>query len=152
MRGFLESFAKHRSVVHACAETGRSRSSAYEWRDLDKVFAEVWDEIEATRVDLMIDNGIDRATFGTHVPVYQNGRLVGWKIEYANGLIPFFAAALNQRFRRAAAGATPGGPSTPEEHAALIRAALGQIDERVASGPAPADAAPADGIPPGASE
>lgn len=90
---FLKAFGKSHLVTEAAEVAGINRSTAYDRRAKDPVFAEAWVEIEERSTELLEREAYRRAAVGVDKPVFQGGKQVGKVREYSDTLLIFLLKA-----------------------------------------------------------
>lgn len=84
---FLGALRECGNVTEAAAAAGIGRSTVYEWRDADEVFAADWKAAVALGIEGLEDEARRRAYRGYDKPVYQQGVCVGYVREYSDTLM-----------------------------------------------------------------
>jgi hypothetical protein len=86
---FLAALATTGTVCSAAKKAKISRSTVYEARDSDPLFARAWDDAVEENTQILEAEAIRRASAGYVKPVYQRGELVGKVREYSDTLLIF---------------------------------------------------------------
>lgn len=86
---FLAALAECGNARDAARQVGLSRSTVYQWRDTDAVFADAWAKAQRIGVEALEDEARRRAYSGVEEPVYQGGKLVGHVRKYSDTLLIF---------------------------------------------------------------
>jgi hypothetical protein len=86
---FLAALAETCSVSHACRAVGIVRTTAYDWRREDPVFAAAWERAKAVGVAALEDEAVRRAHEGVDEPVFYQGRASGTVRKYSDTLLIF---------------------------------------------------------------
>lgn len=84
---FLDALREQSSVLAACRQVGKSTTSAYKARDRMPDFKAGWDAALAAARPRVEQEAMRRAVEGWEEPVYQGGKLVGYKRRYSDGLL-----------------------------------------------------------------
>ncbi|MDE3023579.1 MAG: terminase [Pseudomonadota bacterium] len=84
---FIAELAKSGNVAKAAKKIGLSRSRVYELRDVDKKFADEWNEAIETGIDNLEEEARRRAYNGTLKPVFYQGSKCGSVREYSDTLM-----------------------------------------------------------------
>ena len=71
---FCAALAETANVGRACAAIGIGRTTAYEWREADKEFAEMWDRAMKIGVTALEDEAKRRAFEGVDKPIIHKGQ------------------------------------------------------------------------------
>lgn len=122
---WLQAFADEVYVTRACKVSGVSRSTAYQWRSEDPVFAERWAEVDEQNVEALEAEARRRGMHGTLKPVFYKGDEVGQVREYSDALIMFMLKAKRPDVYRDRAHVTHAGdPKAPlqVEHTVNLKA------------------------------
>lgn len=97
---FLEDFAEHGVVRHACLAANVPRSTMYEHRARCPEFAAAFAEAEQTAADVLEEEAKRRAHDGVEKAVYYQGEVVGHVTEYSDRLLErLLEARRPERFR-----------------------------------------------------
>lgn len=97
---FLAVLAQCDRIADACRAANISTSRAYEVRKDDAEFAEAWDDARRSYADVVHKAVQVRAIEGVLQPVFnKDGDLVGYKVEYSDGLLTMEAKRTNPEFR-----------------------------------------------------
>lgn len=86
---FLDALAEYGIVTTAARIAKCSKQTAYNHRNNDPGFAELWDEAVDSACDLLEEEARRRAYNGTTKPIYQQGQCVGEIQEYSDTLMIF---------------------------------------------------------------
>ena len=86
---FLEALARTCNVTASCEIAGLPRETAYYWRSHDLDFSEAWDDALDRGLDALEDEVMRRAKDGVVEPVFHDGKVVGEKRRYSDGLAMF---------------------------------------------------------------
>lgn len=70
---FCAALAETCNIGKACKAVGMGRTTAYEWRDSDEAFAEMWDKAMKVGVSVLEDEATRRAHEGVDKPVVHKG-------------------------------------------------------------------------------
>lgn len=84
---FLQNFAQHGVVLHACKEAGVCRGSFYKWLESDGQFKALYAQAEQDAVDELEREAKRRAVDGWEEPVYQKGEQVGTVRKFSDNLL-----------------------------------------------------------------
>ena len=100
---FLEALGETGSVREALRLSGTPRASMYRKRRRSKAFAKQWEEAIEVGLDLLRDEAVQRALFGTEKPVFHQGVRVGSVRVCSDALLMFLLRAHQpQRYREPA--------------------------------------------------
>lgn len=111
---FLDALTKSFNVTRAARAACVSRKTAYQYKDTDPEFAELWANALGQGIDSAEAELYRRAVKGVVKPVYQGGEEVGKVREYSDTLLIFLLKShrpgvYNQPVRNEHTGAN-GGP------------------------------------------
>lgn len=90
---FCAALAETCNVGKACKAIGIGRTTAYEWRDADPVFAEMWDRAMAVGVSALEDEAHRRAFEGVDKPIVHQGVVMDTFKDYSDTLAIFLLKA-----------------------------------------------------------
>lgn len=90
---FLQELARGRSITGSAEKAGLGRTTVYQWRDADPVFAEAWDDAIERGSDNLEDEMHRRAFDGVTKPLVSGGRHVADVTEYSDTLAIFLMKA-----------------------------------------------------------
>lgn len=97
---FLATLARCDRIAEACRAANIGSSRAYEVRKDDPEFAAAWDDARRTYADTVHRAAQIRAVEGVLQPVFnKDGDLVGYKVEYSDGLLTMELKRTNSEFR-----------------------------------------------------
>ena len=82
-------------VGQAAMNAGYSRRSVYEYRDIDAVFAQDWDDAVALYIEKLEQEADRRAFIGYEEPVWYQGEQCGTTRKYSDTLLMFRLKALD---------------------------------------------------------
>lgn len=102
---FCDALRRNGSVTDACRAVGKSTTSAYKARERDGAFGMAWDRALGGARPKLEEEAVRRAVEGVEEPVFHQGKQVGVKRKYSDGLLKM----LIQR------GADPGQDHQPSE-------------------------------------
>ncbi len=102
----LEALRKKRVFLHALAKTGNvaTSSAAAGWTNTmtprryklkDKEFSEAWEKAAEAASDVLEAEAVRRATEGVMEPVFYQGEVVGYKLQYSDALLQFLLKGVN---------------------------------------------------------
>lgn len=127
---FLDALARTGTVVEACHAAGIGRSTAYDWRAADDVFAEAWREIDEAWIDRAERELYRRAVEGVEETVYAQGVKVGTIRRYSDGLLALYLKSKRRTVYADRVEAPQVGDGvTPE----LLDAAAEELERRIAA-------------------
>lgn len=86
---FLAALSQGASVSGAANASGLPRSTAYDLRKEEEIFAKAWDEAVEAGTDALEDEAIRRAKDGVPKPVFYKGMACGEVQEYSDSLLMF---------------------------------------------------------------
>lgn len=122
---WLDAFEEEIYVTRACKVSGVSRSTAYQWRSEDPLFAERWQEVDEANVEALEAEARRRGMHGVLEPVFFKGDEVGQIRKYSDALIMFMLKAKRPDVYRDRAHVTHAGdPAAPlqVEHTVNLKA------------------------------
>lgn len=93
MAGFLAAFDEEGLVTRACRKVKVGRSTVYDARKTDLVFAAAWDETEEIVTERMEAEAMRRATDGVERKVWHQGDEIGTERIYSDTLLIFMLKA-----------------------------------------------------------
>lgn len=103
---FIEVFKKEANVSAACQVVGIAPKTAYEWRKVDKNFAEEWDDALNVSNDIIRKTIFGRAVDGWEEPLVSAGKIVRDEYgnpmtvkKYSDPLLQFLAKSRMPEFR-----------------------------------------------------
>lgn len=100
-RVFLETLRRTGKVNYSAMSAGYKDSSALrKFRNQDDEFAQEWDEALDTGMDLVEDEAIRRAVDGTREPVFYQGNVVGFKLNYSDQLMMFVMRGNRKKYQQ----------------------------------------------------
>lgn len=108
-KAFLSVLRKAGNVTRACAKAKIERSTAYDHRNSDKRFAQLWEHALEESADILEAEARRRAFEGVTKPVYQGGIRVGYVQEYSDSLMALLLKANNPKKFRENIDVTSGG-------------------------------------------
>lgn len=89
MARFLRAYARTGIILTACQAAGIARCTFYQWQGRYPVFAAAAGEAQEAAADRLEQEMIRRAVKGDRQPVYQGGRLVGFRTQRSDSLLMF---------------------------------------------------------------
>lgn len=92
---FCAALAETCNVGKACEAIGIGRTTAYEWRDADETFAQMWDAALKVGVSVLEDEATRRGHDGVDEPVFHQGQQCGTIRKYSDTLLIFLLKAHN---------------------------------------------------------
>jgi hypothetical protein len=98
-RKFLQCFATHGIVLHACQQAGIGRRIVYKWLEKDTRFAALYAEAQEDAIDLLEAEARRRAVEGWVEPVYQKGGKVGEVRKFSDTLLVLKLKAKKPEYR-----------------------------------------------------
>lgn len=142
MAGFLRELAATQSVAGAARAVGMSRQSAYKLRNRLKgePFDIAWEAAFQHGYDALHQAALERALYGTEVPVFHAGELVGTRRHFDERLTVFLLSRRNARGAQRLGRYTAAAEFWSERWDSL----LAQVAEGPARWPAPEGAPDAD--------
>lgn len=84
---FLQAFRACGSVRTAAKVAGMSFWSHYQWLRKDEKYRKAFDRAQEDVRQMLVDEAVRRGVHGIIAPVYQGGKLVGYKREYSDALL-----------------------------------------------------------------
>ncbi|QDH16793.1 hypothetical protein [Swingsia samuiensis] len=98
---FLDLLSRSGNVSESGRKSGVQRSTLYHWREVDKAFAEDWDDALEVATDVLEAEARRRAVEGYDEPIIYGGKLVRdpqtglpvQKKKYSDGLMTFLLKA-----------------------------------------------------------
>lgn len=99
---FLEALTKGLSITAAAKDAGVGRRTAYEWREEDEAFRQIWDDAVEAGTDVLEDEAKRRAADGVDEPVFYKGDICGHVRKYSDTLIIFLLKARRDKYRDSA--------------------------------------------------
>lgn len=90
---FLAALEETKLVTEACKVAGVGRSTVYDARREDPVFAAQWEELEASLIERMEAEAYRRAVDGVTKPLVSAGKYVTDVQEFSDGLLMFLLRA-----------------------------------------------------------
>lgn len=93
-RRFLKELAEHGNIGESARVAGVSRQGPYVWAEADPEFKAAWEEAQENAIDKLELEARRRAEVGVEEPIYQGGKLVGYKTRYSDGLLEFVLGGL----------------------------------------------------------
>ena len=112
-KAFLYSLCRLGNVTDACKKAKVARSVAYEHKNNDMMFADLWKEALDEAADRLEAEARRRAEKGVTKPVYQGGVLVGYIQEYSDSLMALLLKAHKPEKYRERTDITSGGEKVP---------------------------------------
>jgi hypothetical protein len=88
-KAFLAALRRNGVITTACEAAGVGRTTVYDKRNADPVFAAAWDEALIEAADRIEAEVIRRAVDGYDAPVWYKGELVGVNREFSDQLAQF---------------------------------------------------------------
>jgi hypothetical protein len=95
----LESLIATCNVSEAASAAKTGRTTVYEWRETDPVFAAAWDAALEEAVDALEAEVRRRAVEGVEEPIYYQGQRVGMVRRYSDILLMFYLKRYRPQFR-----------------------------------------------------
>lgn len=89
MARFLRAYARSGVVLTGCQAAKVARSTFYDWQAKFPAFATAAGEAQEAAADRLEQEMLRRATTGDRQPVYQGGKLVGWRRQRSDNLLMF---------------------------------------------------------------
>lgn len=90
---FLAAFEAEHLVSSAAKAAQVHRSTVYEWRASDPVFAAAWFDVEERSTELLEREAYRRAAVGVERAIFHKGEVVGREQEYSDVLLIFMLKA-----------------------------------------------------------
>ncbi len=84
---FLRAFRACGSVRTAAKVAGMSFWSHYQWLRKDEKYRKAFERAQEDVRQMLVDEAVRRGVHGVIAPVYQGGKLVGYKREYSDALL-----------------------------------------------------------------
>ncbi len=134
MGKWLQAFERTMSPTAACAACNIDRSTAYDARRTDRVFAKAWEDRRYAGLDTLESCAYVRATKGWLEPVFQGGEQVGTKRKFSDRMAEFMLRSRNPGVFNKAAG-DKGDETTKEDRAAELRELVRSMDFSVQGAP-----------------
>lgn len=95
---FLDIFEQTYSLTQACKACQISTSTFYNHKDEDPEFREAWEKVNERLVHELEEEAYRRGVKGVKKPVYYQGRLVGYELEYSDRLLEMMLRARDERY------------------------------------------------------
>lgn len=121
---FLFALAIGASVARACQVADIDRTTAYQWREADPIFAELWQQAFDIGTDTLEDEAVRRGRDGTAKPVFHKGEICGYIQEYSDTLLIFMLKARRPLVYQQAKADKDGGDEGGGAPAILIKGGL----------------------------
>ncbi|OZI24052.1 terminase [Bordetella genomosp. 9] len=112
---FLVTLAETGNVTRSAAAIGASRSTVYEWRESDDVFAKEWEKAMRIATLGLEDEARRRAEEGVDEPVFYQGINCGTVRKYSDTLLIFLLKARDPKYREKTAMELTGANGGPVE-------------------------------------
>jgi len=129
---FIQGMTQGATVKAGIAASGVTRSTLYEWRDTDPVFAEAWREAKSDIRDALEAEAYRRAVHGDDVPVYYRGEEIGAVRKFSDTLLIFLLKAHDPaRFRDNISVEQSGPGGKPIEHTVFEGKSEDQLQKMV---------------------
>lgn len=134
---FLRALARKGIVAAACRRAKVARSTAYDARNADPLFAAAWDEALEVAIEALEEEARRRAEVGVLEPVFQQGMKVGAIRKYSDTLMIFLLKAhapakYRDNYRIEHTGAD-GGPIEYKDTSERILSRMDSLRARLAA-------------------
>ncbi len=90
---FLTSLSRYGNVTKAVKAARVGRTTVYEWREEDELFAKAWDDAVEESADYLEAEAYRRAVTGTRKGIYHQGVLVTTEKQYSDALLTLLLKA-----------------------------------------------------------
>lgn len=111
-RAFIRILRETGRVKYAAEEAGwGSVSAAFSRRARDPIFKRAWEEALEYASDVLEDEAVRRAVDGVKKPIYYQGELVDYQMEYSDGLLQFLLKGAKKKKYGGEPGAAGGAGS-----------------------------------------
>jgi hypothetical protein len=123
-------------VSEACRAAGIGRTTAYEWRDTDPVFAAAWKDAEEDAADKLEREAWRRGVEGTDKPITYQGEITGTYKEYSDRMLEILLKGHRPEKFKDKVDVTSDGEKLPVDdvtRATRLAAILAEIEKRNAA-------------------
>jgi hypothetical protein len=120
-RALLEAYVETGQVVSACKAARVCRSDHYKWMKTDRAYAEAFELADEMSADLLEDEVLKRAKDGVVEAVFYQGKPVGARRIYSDGLAMFLLQGKRpQKYRQNQKVELTGPRGGPQQHEITI--------------------------------